>query len=72
MDRKYVPKPSIKYPLGKDKLVNQRELYLALTDFDGKKQIAEVTDPVLFAAQTIRDTVGTSRFSLDDNGPEMP
>jgi len=70
VNRKYVPRPPMKYPLGRDKLVTQRELYMAITDFDDRKLIAEVTEPVLVATQCIRDALGVEQLSY--NGPSTP
>ena len=60
----------MRYPLGKDKLVTQRELYMAITDFDGRKLIAEVTEPVLVATQSIRDALGDEQLSY--SSPSTP
>ena len=55
--KRFTPQPSILYPLG-DKRVSQLELYMALTDFDRRKEIAVATEPALVAAQEIRDALG--------------
>ena len=66
-NRKYVPRPPVKYPLGGDNLVSQRELYMAITDFDGRKLVAQVTEPVLMANQSIRDALGIDQLSYNSH-----
>ena len=65
---KYVPQKPMRFPLGKEgTLVSQRDLYLAMTDFDSRRKIGEATDPFLAAAQTIRDALGSDDLSCLDS-----
>lgn len=59
----YVPRPPLRYPLGQDRLASQRELYLAITDFNDRRLVAQVTEPVLMATQAIRDALGVDQLS---------
>lgn len=63
--RRFTPRATTLFPLGEDKLVDQRELYMALTDFDRRKEIAQVTEPFLLEAQAIRDALGTNKLSCN-------
>lgn len=58
----------MRFPLGKTgEMVSQRELYLAMTDFEDRKRIGEVTDPILTASQIIRDALGSDDLSYSDS-----
>lgn len=65
---KYIPRPPTMYPLGKSGRVTQREMYMAMTDFEGRKLVAEVTDTVLAAAQGVRDALGVNGLSYGEPG----
>lgn len=60
---KYTPRPPSKFPLGERmEPVSQRELYMALTDFEGRRLVGMVTEPVLKATQSIRDALGSEQL----------
>lgn len=64
MSKIFKPEPYERlFPLGQHKLVTQIELYSALTDFDGRREVAESTEPVLAASQSIRHALGVHHLS---------
>lgn len=64
----YLPSKPMLFPLGcRKEPVTQKELYMAITDFDGRKEVCMSIEPMLAATHEIVNALGEDALQYNNN-----